>query len=119
MARRSRHGQGSLVSPRFASVLAALASEKRRAMLVELARGPKSSRALAEALGLSRSSVTHHLQRLCELDLVRADRKRPHPVYRLGRHASVIVGSKKAILNLSTADGSGVTMTMLVQGRGT
>ena len=119
MARRSKYGQGSFVSPRFASVLAALASEKRREMLVELARGPKDSRTLAEALGLSRSSVTHHLKRLCEFDLVRADRRGPKPVYRLGRHASVIVGSEKAILNLSTPDGSGVTMTVLVRDRGT
>ncbi len=119
MARRSKSRTGSLVSTRFAAVLAALASEKRRAILLELARGPKDKRALAEAIGLTTSSVTHHLKRLCEHDLVRVDRKGQSPTYRLGRQASAIVGSEKAILNLSASDGSGLTLTIPVGGRRT
>ncbi len=102
----------SLVTARFPAVLAALASEKRRAILLELARCPKDKRALADATGLTVSSVTHHLKRLCEHDLVRADRKGPHRTYRLGRQASAIVGREKAILNVLAADGCGVTLTI-------
>ncbi len=119
MARRSKSRPGSLVSARFAAVLAAVASEKRRAILLELARGPKDRRALAEAIGLTTSSVTHHLKRLCEHDLVRTDRKGRRLTYRLGRRASAIVGSEKAILNVSASDGCGVTLTIRVSDRRT
>jgi len=100
------------VSARFAAVLAAIASEKRRAILVELAGGPKDTRTLAEGLGLTTSSVAHHLRRLCEHDFVRANRKGRFVTYRIGRQASAIVGSEKAILNVSASDGSGVTLTI-------
>ena len=112
MTRRTKSRPGSLVSARFAAVLAVVASEKRRAILLELARGAKDKRALAEAIGLTTSSVTHHLKRLREHDLVRADRIGPRLTYRLGRQASAIVGREKAILNVSASDGSGVTLTI-------
>jgi len=106
-----------VVSARFAAVLAAVASEKRRSILLELTRGPMDKRALAEATGFTISSVTHHLKPLCRLSLVRVDRKGPPRSYRLGRYASAIVGREKAILNVLAPDGVGVTLTIPVSVR--
>ena len=114
MDSNARSRPGSKVSARFAAVLAVVANEKRRAILLEIARGPKDKRALAEVLGYTTSSVAHHLKRLCEHDLVRTDRKGRTVTYRFGRQATAIVGREKATLNVSASDGSGVTLTIRV-----
>jgi DNA-binding transcriptional ArsR family regulator len=114
MAPSKKRRRGSLVSAPFPAVLAALASEKRRGILLELAQGPRGRRALAEALGLSTSSVVHHLKRLCDHGLVRVDRRGSQLRYRLGRQVSAIVGREKAILNVVASDGCGITLTIPV-----
>jgi DNA-binding transcriptional ArsR family regulator len=100
-------------------VLAVLASDVRRAILVQLAKGPKDRRTLAEALGVSVAAVSHHLGRLLDHDLVRVEKAGRRHLYRLGRHATVIVGWRQAILNVSTPDGSQATVTFLLRGPGT
>ncbi len=107
----------TLVSAHFPAVLAALASEKRRAILLELAGGPRDRRELAAAIGLSKSSIAHHLKRLCDHDLVCAERKGQQLTYKLGRHASASIDSEQAILNISASDGCSVTLSIPIRYR--
>jgi DNA-binding transcriptional ArsR family regulator len=110
--RRSRFQAGRYVDPRFAPVLALIASGVRRAILVELSRGPTDARTLAKALNLSMGSVRHQLGRLREHDLVRVERSGRRHIYRVGPRATVIAGRDKAILNVSTRSGAEATVTV-------
>jgi DNA-binding transcriptional ArsR family regulator len=102
------------VSPRFAAVLALVASEVRRSILVQLAGGPMDAKTLADALDLPVGSVRHHLSRLREYDLVRAERSGRRSIYQVGPRATVIAGRQKAILNVSTPDGAEATVTVRI-----
>ena len=101
----------------LAPLLTLLASEVRREILITLARGPKDRRTLAKEMGLSVSAVSHHLRRLCERELVAVKRVGPRQVFRLGRQATVIVGRRKAILNVSTRQGSQITLITRLRAR--
>ena len=98
-------------------LLTLLANQTRRQVLVELARKPQDRRTLAEALDVSVPAVTHHLRRLLAHDLVAAERVGQRNVYRMGRRATLIVGRQKAILNVSTAEGSEATLSFQPAGR--
>ncbi len=110
--RRGRSGGQQLPE-----LLTLLASQTRREILVELARKPQDRRTLAEALDVSVPAVTHHLRRLLAHDLVAAERLGRRNVYRMGRRATLILGRQKAILNVSTPEGSEATLSFQPAGR--
>ena len=55
----------------YEDALDALADANRRALLEQLAKGPKSVGALAEGLSISRPAVSQHLKALKQADLAR------------------------------------------------
>ena len=93
------------------ALLTLLANQTRRQVLVELTKKPQDRRTLAEALDVSVPAVTHHLRRLLAHDLVAAERVGQRNVYRMGRRATLIQGRQRAILNVSTAEGSEATLS--------
>ena len=115
MGRRKKPA-GRFVSPRFAALLRMLASEPRRAILIELAGEPKDRQTLSKATGLSGSSVSHHLTQLLKHRLVRVERRGRRLSYRIGPQATVIVGRERAIVSVSTRDGYEATIAVLRRG---
>jgi biotin operon repressor len=65
----------------LASRFAALADESRIRLLGLLARRPHYGEELAEFLGLSPATISHHLRRLREVGLVRAEKQSPYVLY--------------------------------------
>ncbi len=103
---------GRLVSRELPPLLALLASEVRRSILIRLATGAKDCGTVAFELNMSGSAVRYHVRRLRKSGLVSVRRKGRRHLYRLGRHATIILGRKKAILNVSAPDGSQATVSV-------
>jgi DNA-binding transcriptional ArsR family regulator len=69
--------------PDAARALDALGDTTRRAIVEQLASGPRSVGDLAERLPVSRPAVSQHLRRLTEAGLVMADARGTRRIYRL------------------------------------
>jgi biotin operon repressor len=72
-------------SQELAARCAALADESRLRLVALLARRPHFGEELAELLGLKPATISHHLRRLREVGLVRAEKQSPYVLYRLHR----------------------------------
>lgn len=67
----------------LAALFAALADENRVRLVALLARRPHYGEELAEFLGLSPATISHHLRRLREVGLVRREKQSPYVLYRM------------------------------------
>lgn len=67
----------------FARVAASLASGRRLEIVDVLAQAPRAVEDVAEAIGQSVANTSHHLRRLADDGLVRAERNGRHVVYSL------------------------------------
>lgn len=72
-------------SQRLARSLQAFADENRLLLVALLARRPHYGEELAEFLNLSPATISHHLGKLREAALVRAEKQSPYVLYRLDR----------------------------------
>jgi DNA-binding transcriptional ArsR family regulator len=70
---------------RTAQCLQAIADESRLLLLALLARRPHYGEELAEFLNLTPATISHHLRKLREASLVRAEKQSPYVLYRLDR----------------------------------
>ncbi|MBS0395287.1 MAG: winged helix-turn-helix transcriptional regulator [Proteobacteria bacterium] len=64
-------------------VFKALADPHRREILRRLRDGPRSAGELAEAVPLSKATLSHHFKRLKAADLVRSEARGPLRLYAL------------------------------------
>jgi biotin operon repressor len=67
----------------LAARFAALGDESRLRLVALLGRRPHYGEELAEFLGLSPATISHHLRRLREVGLVRTEKHSPYVLYRL------------------------------------
>lgn len=112
MPRRHRPNPGS--PPRLAQLVAAIAPEVRRELLVRIGLLPGCVQDVAARMDLERSQVSKHLSRLRDLSLLAMMRVRHQHVYRIGPAASVSILGDTAVLLVRSAEGS--TATMLICG---
>ncbi|MDE7004709.1 MAG: metalloregulator ArsR/SmtB family transcription factor [Oscillospiraceae bacterium] len=64
-------------------ILAALADENRRQILLQLKRGRVSSGALAQAVGMTPQALSYHLKKLREAELIYETRRKNFIFYEL------------------------------------
>jgi len=78
---------------RVSRVFQALSNPTRRAILRQLADGPKSVSEVVEQFSLSQPTISRHLTILSEADLVFRRRRGQHVLYRLNSKLMIEVGS--------------------------
>ncbi len=91
-------------------VLALLASEARRAILVNLAEQPLGAPQLVRSTKLSQSTIRHHLRRLEDAEFVYAQRQGRIRTYRLAECVKVRRSRVEIQLEVQTPAGSKVTV---------
>lgn len=72
----------TLPTDQLVELFKALAQESRIRMIGLLSERPRTVEELASALGLSASTVSHHLQKLKEVGMVESERDQYYQVYR-------------------------------------
>lgn len=78
------------------TLLKTIADATRLRILGLLAEGPRSGRELADALGLSAPTISHHMARLVEVGIVSVTPDAQRRVYRLDEHLLGQVGAERA-----------------------
>lgn len=94
----------------IANLLALLAPESRRAIVVELSKGPKDVASLAVKLGLAPSTVDEHLLQLQEHGLVASETNEGQQRYRLDVCVNVVQGRHTVHLTVTTDEGDLMTL---------
>ncbi len=92
------------------AVLALLASEARRAILVNLVEQPLGAPQLVRSTKLSQSMIRHHLRRLEDAEFVYAQRQGRIRAYRLAECVKVRRSRLEIQLEVRTPAGSKVTV---------
>lgn len=98
-------------------VLALLASEARRTILVTLAEQPLGAPQLVRSTKLSQSTIRHHLRRLEDAEFVYAQRQGRVRTYRLAECVKVRRSRLEIQLEVLTPAGSKVTVGVPLQQR--
>lgn len=93
MTRQTRPVLDEHIAAHVAELFRAFSDTSRVRLLAALNRGEKNVGALAEAIGLSESAVSHHLRGLRQMGLVAASRRGKEVFYRIeDQHILALLG---------------------------
>ena len=117
--RMSKRSTGPPRGPRgnIHELLAVLANDRRRQILVQIAAEPCDLRQLATITEIPIPSITRHLRRLQAADLVRVEGAGASARYRIGGRVTAIAGRETAYLRISGTDGAEAFITIPLHGQ--
>ena len=113
-----KHGSRPPQGPRgnIHELMAVLADEEPRRILVQLAAAPGDLRELATTVGIPMASVTGHLERLLAVGLARIEGAGDRARYRIGERVTAIAGKKTVYLRMTGSDGAEALITIPLEG---